>query len=249
MEGTSGGRTGKEARPLFVSYPKSGRTWIRYFLNLRGIEIDFTHAGADSANKALGERIERFDTSKAARHRVVFMHRNPIDTAISLYFQVHKKDFRFGSKKYMKRFPSYLLQGRLPPRNLERFLEHPGYGVEKVSRFNATWLEALRSHPDCLILSYEEARRNEEETFAKLLDFLGADTTDLSRTIEECSFQRMQQREKAGAPKALRLNVAIPGDPDSAKVRRGKVRGYLDYLDHPTADRYRAVAARYGFEA
>ena len=241
--------TEKDDKPLFVSYPKSGRTWIRYFLSLRGIRIEFSHAGTSSGNKELGRRIKRFDTSHAVRRRIIFMHRNPIDTAISLYFQVHKKDFRLGSRRYIRRFPAYILQGRLPPRTLEHFLEHPGYGVEKISRFNAAWLAALRSHPDCLVFSYEEARANEERTFARLLDFLGADGTGLSETIEESSFHRMQQHEKDGAPKSLRLKIAIPGDPDSAKVRRGKIHGYLDYLDPPLADKYRAVAARYGFKA
>jgi len=239
----------KEKKPLFISYPKSGRTWIRYFLNLRGIELEFSHAGTGSGDKNLGRRVKQFDTSKALGHRIIFMHRNPIDTAISLYFQVHKKDFRSGSRRYIRSWPGYALQRRLPPRGLERFLEHPGYGVEKVSRFNAAWLAALESHPDCLVFSYEEARRNEEETFSQLLNFLGEDDTDLAETIEQSSFHNMQRRERSGDERPLRLRVAIPGDPDSAKVRRGKIGGYVDYLDTPLVDKYKAVAASYGLEA
>jgi hypothetical protein len=240
---------GENDEPLFVSYPKSGRTWIRYFLNLRGVPLEFTHAGTGSGRKEFGRHIKQFDTSGARRHRMIFMHRNPIDTAISLYFQIHRKDFQFGSRKYLKRWLVYSLQGRLPPRKLEDFLDHPGFGVEKTSRFNAAWIAELRSHPDSLVFSYEEARRNEEETFERLLNFLRADKANLSRTIEESSFRRMQQQEKVGAPKSLRLQVAIPGDPDSAKVRRGKVRGYMDYLTPAQVDKYRAIAAEYGFDA
>jgi hypothetical protein len=239
----------KEEKPLFVSYPKSGRTWIRYFLSLRGIELNFSHAGTGSGDKSLGRRVERFDTSRARKHRIIFMHRNPIDTAISLYFQVHRKDFRLGSRRYIRSWPAFALQHRLPPRDLERFLDHPGYGVEKVSRFNATWLSTLESRSDCLVFSYEAARRHEEETFAQLLDFLGEDDTALAETVEESSFHKMQQREREGDERSLRLRVAIPGDPDSAKVRRGKIGGYVDYLEPPLIDRYRAVAAAYGLEA
>jgi hypothetical protein len=41
---------------VFVSYPKSGRTWLRYVLDLVGCKVKFTHAGHGTANvREIGE--------------------------------------------------------------------------------------------------------------------------------------------------------------------------------------------------
>lgn len=234
---------------VFVSYPKSGRTWVRYFLHLRGVEVEFTHAGTGSEGSELGRRLKRTDTSLADTHRIVFMHRNPIDTTVSLYFQVHKKELIRGSARYLKRYPRYLVQRRLPPPDMSDFMFHPGYGVEKVCRFNANWLKRLKTHRDKLIMSYEAAQADVVSEFSNLLGFLRADPRDIEKTIEASSFAQMQKVEQSGAVEFDWLRVGIAGDQDSAKARRGKICGYADYLDAGTIDRCRAIAADYGFDA
>ncbi|WP_374440496.1 hypothetical protein, partial [Stella sp.] len=52
----------------------------------------------------------------------------------------------------------------------------------------------------------------------------------IAATVEECRFERMQALELAGAIPGRRLAVADPANPESRKVRRGKVGGYRDYL-------------------
>jgi hypothetical protein len=47
----------------------------------------------------------------------------------------------------------------------------------------------------------------------------------------------------------MMLSVGREDDPESRKVRRGRVGGYRDYLSDATVERCREIASRYGFEA
>ena len=79
-------------RTVFVSYPKSGRTWIRYIFALVNLDVEFTHAGFGTREiKQIGTEFNGVKKSVLGR-RNIFMYRNPLDTAVSLYFQIHRTD-------------------------------------------------------------------------------------------------------------------------------------------------------------
>lgn len=238
----------RESLPVFLSYPKSGRTWVRYALDLAGIDLHFSHAGTGSRSHALGRPFRGVDPNKYAGRRIVFMHRNPIDTTVSLYFQIHRRELIKGSWKYLRRYPLYALTGRWPPRDIADFCMHPGYGVEKTCLFNRAWLNHLSGNPDALVLSYEDLVAEGESTFARLLTFLDQSPARAAELVAKTRFERMKEVESS-APQGRALTPGIHGDPESMKVRRGKVRGYLDYLDADTVARCRAIAAHYGFDA
>jgi hypothetical protein len=234
--------------PVFLSYPKSGRTWVHYALDLAGITIHFSHGGTGSRRHALGRPLNGIDASKYAGRRIIFMHRNPIDTTISFYFQVHRRELIPGTWKHLRRYPRYVLTNRWPPAALEAFVMHPGYGVEKVCRFNRAWIDHLSGQPGALIINYEDLAVSGEAVLAKVLDFLGGDPKRAAELIEKSRFDKMQTLEST-SPQGRALTPGVEGDPESMKVRRGKVRGYVDYLDAQTIERCREIAARYGFDA
>ncbi|RWB50972.1 MAG: hypothetical protein EOQ42_25710, partial [Mesorhizobium sp.] len=70
---------------------------------------------------------------------LIFLHRNPIDTTISGYFHVTKREAWRG-----------LFQG-----DLSSFVRDPQFGIERTLRFNAMWLAAIRERDDVLITRYE----------------------------------------------------------------------------------------------
>ena len=93
--------------PLLISYPKSGRTWIRYIFALVQKPLALTHAGCGSEVHKLGREFKSVRESLAEERLCLFMHRNPIDTAISFYFQVTRKDFQIHRKfRYAPRYTS-----------------------------------------------------------------------------------------------------------------------------------------------
>jgi hypothetical protein len=238
----------RENLPVFLSYPKSGRTWVRYALDLAGLDAHFSHAGTGSRRHALGQPFRGVDATKYAGRRIIFMHRNPIDTTVSYFFQVHRRELIKGSWKYLRRYPLYALSGRWPPNDMAEFFMHPGYGVEKVCKFNRAWLDHLSGNSDALVLTYEDLSADGEGTFARLLTFLGQSPGRAAELVAKTRFERMQEVESK-APQGRALSPGVDGDPESMKVRRGKVQGYVDYLETDMIERCRAIAARYGFGA
>jgi hypothetical protein len=234
--------------PIFISYPKSGRTWIRYMMELAAIDVEFSHDRTGSHRDDLGKPFGGIHPENFRDRPTIFMHRNPIDTAVSFYFQVHRRELVPGTWKYFRRYPRYALTGRWPPRTVGDFVMHPGYGLEKVCRFNRAWLDHLNGHRDALVFTYEDVVSSGEDVVSGLLRFLGANPKDTEGLLEASKFERMRHLESKGAM-GRALTPGIEGDPESLKTRRGKVRGYVDYLDHETIARCRAIAERYGFDA
>lgn len=232
----------------FVSHPKAGRTWLRFVFHLVGLDVHFTHAGSGSTSRYLGRAFDGVDRDEIRGSRVVFMHRNPIDTAVSFYFQVQRKDLPYHSFRWFKRWLPYTLAHRMPPHRIDDFVLHPGLGVPKVCAFDRAWIDALRDDPQALVLTYEDARKDTEAVFARLFAFLGADVPDVAAVVAESSFDRMRSLESTGRYQHLMLSEGKSGDPESRKVRRGKIRGYRDYLSEATIERCRQIAAEHGFE-
>jgi hypothetical protein len=229
---------------VIVSYPKSGRTWVRFALTECGIDADFTHAGASTNRREIGLAF-RGVAPQLKGIPLVFLHRNPIDTAVSMFHQVTRRDLRKGSGRYYRMFLPLLLKGALPPSDIDSFVLHPTHGIEKICAYNRAWLDYLAKRDDCLVLTYEEMRAHPNEGFQALLDFFGETGATGRQLAEAATFEKMKAAEKNDASGILsRTNRS---DPQSAKVRKGKVGGYVDELRPETVAECRRIAAGYGF--
>ena len=232
--------------PIGISFPKAGRTWVRAVLRKSGAPLTFTHAGDGSRGRELGLPFAGVPEPYAARP-VLFLHRNPIDTAVSFFFQVTKKDFAPGTFKYYQRYPRLWLRGALPPPDIDAFVLHPTYGVEKVCRFNRGWLDHVTGRPDCRIVTYEDLRADPIPGFTAILDWLGKPADKVAAAVEAKSFAAMKARELARPRRLGALDRRK--DEGARKARQGKVRGYETALRPETVAAARAIAARFGFEA
>lgn len=231
---------------LLVSYPKSGRTWLMFALAEFGIDAMFTHAGSGTNWREIGRPAPGVPADML-RLPLIFLHRNPIDTAVSMFYQVTRRDLRQGTGRFFRMYLPLRLRGALPPSEIDAFVLHPLYGVEKTCAFNRAWLDHLSGRGDCLVLSYEEMRADPAAGFQRLLDFLketGATGADLAAASD---FARMRKVERTDAPTAA-LRMGVPADSQSAKVRKGKVGGYTDELKPATIAECRRIARAYGFE-
>ncbi|RWC25450.1 MAG: sulfotransferase domain-containing protein [Mesorhizobium sp.] len=200
---------------LVVSFPKSGRTWLRVMLDDLGVDAAYTHDGSDHKDLRDIAQISP-DKSRYKRQRILFLTRDPRDTAVSGYFQVNK---RHG----------------LEAGPIGDCIRSPKHGVEKIALFNLQWFAAASHMRKIALLRYEDVQRDTNDALRSIGKFLGKsfEESQLADVAVSRSFKRMQQSEisgELGARYGGRLQPRDPDDPESFKVRKGKVGGYLDYL-------------------
>ena len=235
--------------PIVISHPKSGRTWLRYVFHLTGLVVDFDHAGTHSNGRHVGRSFRdlAFDRALVDRRKTIFLYRDPLDTAVSLFMQMHKREVPyFGRREALKLF----VRGRYPPRNIRKFVLSPRYGVEKICVFNLGWFRLLAKNENAKIVSYEQLHAEPGQVIADVIAFLNPDllnSVDIPGLVEKTSFEQMRKAEQVGNEE-LRLAWTNLDDPESYKVRRGEVGGYRRYLDEQTIRSAQSILRRHGYD-
>lgn len=233
-------------RTVLISYPKSGRTWLRYIFNLMSLDVVFSHAGhGTGGSHNIGRAFAGCKKTVLGR-KTLFLHRNVLDTCVSYYFQIHRTDLVPGAFDFERKVDRLSREHRLPPRDIGEFVCHPIWGVENICRFNRAWLDYFSGRPDSLIVSYDQIRADPETHLPALLDFVGAPEYHLEEVVKRSSFETMRTLELTGANEGLRLYGMRQGDPESLKLRKGRVRGYVQYLTKDVISDAAATAATYG---
>lgn len=240
---------------VVVSAGKSGRTWFRVMLShlyhLRyGVPEDellsfdnyhrhdpaiprilFTHdQRADPWNAGGRARAEPFRGK-----RVLLLVRDPRDVVVSMYFHRSKRaEPEAGETEPVRdlaqevSIADYLLgdEGRLP------------IHVRMLNR----WQQRLAGLPGSAMVRYEDLRARPEAEMARVAQFFGGgfDPSHIRAAVEFATFERMREKEAQSYFTTDRLRPGTSDDPDSFKVRRGKVGGWRDYV---TADEAEAIDA------
>ena len=200
----------------FISYPKSGRSWVRYALVELGIEeqISFHHDGFEFNNSNLPplnfsfeKRIRKYRNGD----RVVYLEREPKDVMVSLYYQVTGR---------FKDFFNY-------SGNISEFIRHEYFGAENLRGFRDMWNQ-LCEMGIAYKISYENLHDDFEGELAGLLNYYGFESPaeQISDAKRASSFIKMKEVEESNSFPSpwLRPRNEFP------KVRKGKVGGYVDEL-------------------
>jgi hypothetical protein len=249
----------RQADYVIVSFPQSGRTWLRTMLtrfyqarygidemrllglkNLNRLDpqipkVFFTHD--HYIRDYTGHRESKVDF---AGKKIVLLVRDPRDTAVSSY---HSLKYRPNPGR--KGLNLIEAEGENAPAPFEYMQFRAGWAVD----FMNSWQSELADGERRLLVRYEDLRAAPEVHLKRVLEFLGAapSAAEIAEAVAFASFDNMKRLEQSAAFGSDDRRI-VPGEasnPDSFKVRRGKVGGYRDYLsDEEAAVLDELVAAR-----
>jgi hypothetical protein len=224
---------------LFLSYPKSGRTWVRflvdaYLADLHGIRvsnvfeverrldpswrIEWTHLTGAMIQRLPYDRVGDVDRSRLAGRPCVYLSRDPYATLASAFFQARDRVRVF--------------QG-----TPAEFVRSPLFGARKLAAFYAL-VEELRERFSLFVpLAYEGFREDPAAGLRTVLEALGAevDPERIGKAVALGGFESLRRLartpEYAGTP----IAPVDPDNPDSEKIRRGGDGGWRELFSEEDA--------------
>jgi len=227
---------------IILSRAKSGRTWLRAMISrmyqthyaldeAQLLEFDNFHKQNREIPRVLFThgyylRQEIEATGSAKRYdgkSVAFLVRNPCDVAVSEYFQSTKR-------AKQSKVELYGIDTEMP---MFDFVMEGPMGIPAIIEYLNSWNESLAKVDRVLRVRYEDLRANPFIGLSEVSSFLGAPFTaaTIQEAVDFADFENLKKLEKDDFFNNSRLRPRNPDDPDSFKVRRGKVEGYRDYFD------------------
>ena len=230
-------------KAIILSVPKSGRTWLRaflcvYFCKRFGLEFTlrperyhepgiprlvFSHDLFEHRTKgALWDRLRGkylVPRRELRRAKIILLVRDPRDCFVSLYLQLTRRDPN-AAAEFKHNTVSDLLRDRR-------------FGVRAIIMTMNDWLNEFSGRDNFTLTRYESLRASPAEHFRDLLALLGESAPEMPIFHEALDFSRFENMQKLEAAGAFDSKILHPGDvrdPESFKVRRGKVGGYREYL-------------------
>lgn len=160
-----------------------------------------------------------------ARKKVLFLARDPRDVAVSLYYERAKRNSpearaRAGFAEGTDALPLF-----------DFLVERNGGALHKVVRFLNEWAAILPRLPGALRITYEEMQAQPDAMLRRVVEHLDQpfSAAEIDQAIAFASFDSLRQKEQHGF-RSSKLRPGDPDDPQSFKVRRGKVGGWRDEL-------------------
>lgn len=207
-------RLRKHKDVVVVSFPKTGRTWLKVILDKLGLYFLYTHDETPNASRVSYRELSK-DKSVFRNNKVIFLVRDPRDAVVSNYFQAKNRE--------------YCYKG-----TLSDFIRDEKHGIEKILHFYNNWYEQ-KQVKNILILTYEDLRKNTKKEIKRILGFIGDKKSDnkIENAISFASFDNMKKLERKGFFSKYYGGTLTPGkkdDKNSYKVRKGKVGGYHEHM-------------------
>lgn len=210
---------------FFVSYPKSGTTWIRFIIAnyltdgrcnsfASNPVIPDIHSQTAYCNTLHPPRMMKSHFAFNPEYRnVIYISRDPRDIAVSYYFHYLRKN-NIDLNTTFDEFVGLFNMGKV------------FFGT--WNRHVISWLNNTPSR--FLLIRYEDVHRNVSSEIASVLSFLNIDLDrkKLNRAISQSSLSRMRSLEEKllpTEPTLKRIGIQVPF------VRRGLIGDYRNYFN------------------
>ena len=225
-----------EPDTVLISFPKSGRTWLRALigkvvadrwghpdeevLRLPGLGqelgfdvLDWTHDGSSPLEGNPYWELSK-DKSAYRGRKVVFLTRDIRDTTVSSFYASRKRD-------------------KIYDGDISDFVRSDVLGVKRLLAFNKIWHDNQHVPDAFLHIRYEDMHERPGEILREVLEFInlrGIDQETIDKAVEFARFENLKDLEQASFFRSGALRPKNPDDPESFKVRSGKVGGFSDDL-------------------
>lgn len=231
---------------FFVSFPKSGRTWLhlilaRIYSDLTGLDIKLL-LNADDA--MLKDKVKPYPYIKFSHGyknsgisqgevfpehyykdtKIILMVRDPRDVVVSHYYheKYHFKSFEGTISEFIRY--QYDVNKPDPGKRKARF------GILPIINYMNAWQGNFHILEDYFMLTYEDMKKEPLLYLNELCQYLGLPVNNISLhdVIDYCSFKNMRKLEEASN---LEWNGLEPSDSQQGfKTRKGKAGGFRDEL-------------------
>ncbi len=229
-----------QAEVVLVSHAKSGRTWLltmlsHYYCVTRGIPADQL-IGGDNFKRYDARIPYLFYTAGwefkghadiedlLGNKKVIFLYRDPRDVVVSWFYHLAHRRRALGR--------SYLFHGHRIPDALTPAVAFQPLWLPRIVRFMNEWLHRCQRWEQSHSIGYERMRAEPERVLSELVAFIdgAVDSEAVAKAVDFASFDNMKGLERDGFFASGRLSGDTADDPNSFKVRRGKIGGYREHF-------------------
>lgn len=242
--------TDPEMRVYVVSFPKSGRTWLRVLLSRYKQQIfgvDQFHVKLHVLYAEEPKRVPQF----------IFFHANASapdekrKSIVSRLFMearsISRHDYLFDISKCVGAKTIFLIRDPLDVMvsyyyqlahrkkryrgKLSDFVRDPKFGIQRVVSF-LNFIATQRNGFEHRWVFYEDLIRDTKAQIVEILKFAGIEVKEelIFEAVEFASFENMKKMERTGQY-GEKLSVDSTKDPASFKVRKGIVGAYREEMD------------------
>ena len=256
----------ERASLLIIGHPKSGNTWLKVMLSrlyqvrhglpasqlintdefarripqiprLAATNASYSYEGA------VGERLAAGAPDNPLRHKpVLLLVRNPIDIAVSWYYQFTRRQSR-AKQELINHAIAHPIDRRSV--GMWDFIRHSDIGLPFLIGYLNTWYRNVQQLERRLVVRYEDLRARPEQVLAEITAFMGEtfSAEEIREAVQFASFDNLRQMEASGFFSQGGMRLRRRGDPSAFKTRRGKVGGYRDELTPEQAAELEALVA------
>ncbi len=245
---------GRNTDVYIISFPKSGRTWLRVLIGKTLVElfglddtglldtykitsklgtpiIQFTHHGSDIQYARADNDLSK-DKKVFMDKKVIFLARDPRDLIVSNYYQAKKRENAFNG-------------------DLSDFIKDPQYGIRKIINFYKIWASGNSIPENFLFIRYEDLHDDPNLVLKMVLDFVGIydiDPAVLQKAVDFASFENMKGMERKGYFSNNSMRPGDINDQASYKVRKGEIGSFKEEITSEDLSFIRQVIEEVGVQ-
>jgi hypothetical protein len=253
---------------LIIGHPKSGNTWLKVMLSRlyqvrHGLPASLIVTSDEMARRhpaipritatnghysyegIVGAALGPGAPDSPLRHKpILLLARNPLDIAVSWYFQFTKRQ-----SAHKQELINHFIEHPIDRRTIGMwdFVRHSDIGLPFLIDYLNGWERNLAQLERGLMVRYEDLRAEPASTLRRITALMDESFTDeeIAEAVSFGSFDNLRALESKGFFRQGGLRLRNPNDPESFKVRRAKVGGYRDYFSaEQAAELERLVAER-----